>query len=189
MLSLSQTCPSPRQLMLTANQIISRNLDSRSFITMTYGVIDLAERTMVYARAGHTPLIYRSDAGTGEPSVEILAPDGLVLGLRIDGGELFERLLTEVSLPLHCGDVLMLFTDGISEAMNADSDMFGEERLATLVGEHGHLPTEELRERVLRDIDAFVAGAPQHDDMTMILMKFEEFVPGAIKTGFYDGRV
>jgi len=188
MLSLSQTCPSPRQLMLTANHIISRNLDSRSFITMTYAVVDLAERTMVYARAGHTPLIYRSDGETGEPSVRILTPDGLVLGLRIDGGELFERLLKEETIPLRRGDVLMLFTDGISEAMNGDSDMFGEERLATLVGEHGHLPTEELRERLLRDIDGFVAGAPQHDDMTMILLKFEDFVPGAIKTGFHDGR-
>ncbi len=62
MLSLSRTCPSPRQLMLTANQIISDHLDSRSFITMTYAVIDLAARTMVYARAGHTPLIYRRES-------------------------------------------------------------------------------------------------------------------------------
>jgi sigma-B regulation protein RsbU (phosphoserine phosphatase) len=188
MLSLSHTCPSPRQLLLTANQIISRNLDSRSFITMTYAVIDLAERTMVYARAGHTPLIYRSDGGAGDPKVEILTPDGMVLGLRIDGGEIFTRLLREATLHLHRGDVLMLFTDGITEAMNAESDLFGEERLAKLVGEHGHLPAEELRERILRDIDAFVAGAPQHDDMTMILLKFEDFIPGAIRTGFNDGQ-
>lgn len=189
MLSLSRTCPSPRQLMLSANEIISNNLDSRSFITMTYAVIDLATRTMAYARAGHTPLIYRSEDGTGEPSVDVLAPDGLVLGLRIDGGELFDRLLTEVHLPLRRGDVLMLFTDGISEAMDAESDMFGEERLTTLVREHGHLPADELRERILREIDAFVAGAPQHDDMTMILLKVEDFLPGAVRTGFNDVRV
>ena len=188
MLSLSQTCPSPRELMLTADRIISKNLDSRSFITMTYAVIDLAARTMAYARAGHTPLICRSEAVTGEPAVTILTPDGLVLGLRIDGGELFERLLTEATLPLHRGDVLLFFTDGISEAMNAESDLFGEARLAKLVGEHGHLPADELRERILREIDAFVAGAPQHDDMTMILLKFEDFLPGAIRAGFHDGR-
>jgi serine phosphatase RsbU (regulator of sigma subunit) len=187
MLSLSRTCPSPRQLLVTANQIISDHLDSRSFITMTYAVVDLATRTMAYARAGHTPLIYRRERG-GEPSVEVLAPDGLVLGLRIDGGELFERLLTEMTLPLERGDVLLLFTDGISEAMNADSDLFGEARLAKLVEEHGHLPTDELRERILREIEAFVAGAPQHDDMTMILIKFDDFLPGAVRTGFKDGR-
>jgi serine phosphatase RsbU (regulator of sigma subunit) len=188
MLSLSQTCPSPRQLMLTANQIISNHLDSRSFITMAYGVVDLAARTMVYARAGHTPLIHRREASDGDPSVEILTPDGLVLGLRLDRGETFERLLTEVTVPLHRGDVLLLFTDGISEAMDAESNLFGEDRLARLVGEHGHLPTDELRERILREIDAFVAGAPQHDDMTMILMKFEEFLPGAVAAGFHHGQ-
>ncbi len=187
MLSLSRTCPSPRQLLLTANQIISDNLDSRSFITMTYGVVDLASSTLTYARAGHTPLIWRRDRDGG-PTVEVLAPDGLVLGLRIDGGELFERLLTEVTLPLERGDVLLLYTDGISEAMNADSDLFGESRLAQLVEEHGHLPADELRERILREIEAFVAGAPQHDDMTMILMKFDDFLPGAVKAGFKDGR-
>jgi sigma-B regulation protein RsbU (phosphoserine phosphatase) len=184
MLSLSQTCPSPRQLMLTANQIISDHLDSRSFITMAYAVVDLAARTMVYARAGHTPLIYRSSRGDGEPSVEVLTPDGLVLGLRLDGGQTFARLLTEITIPLHRGDTLLLFTDGISEAMDAESDLFGDDRLARLVGEHGHLPTDELRERILREIDAFVAGAPQHDDMTMILITFEEFVPGAVAAGF-----
>jgi serine phosphatase RsbU (regulator of sigma subunit) len=187
MLSLSRTCPSPRQLMLTANEIISENLDSRSFITMTYAVVDLAARTMTYARAGHTPLIYRRERDA-EPCVEVFTPDGLVLGLRIDGGELFDRLLTESTLSLDRGDLLLLFTDGISEAMNADSDLFGEARLAKLVEEHGHLPADELRERVLREIEAFVAGAPQHDDMTMILMKFDDFLPGAVRAGFKDGR-
>lgn len=187
MLSLSRTCPSPRQVMTTANQIISKNLDSRSFITMTYAVIDLVERTIVWARAGHTPLIRRQERD-GEPVVDVLTPDGLVLGLRIDGGELFERLLTEVSVPLSRGDVFMFFTDGISEAMNEDSDLFGEARLAHLVEEHGNLEADELRERILREIDAFVAGAPQHDDMTMILLKVDDFVPGAVKTGFDDGR-
>jgi serine phosphatase RsbU (regulator of sigma subunit) len=186
MLSLSRTCPSPRELLIAANEIISHNLDSRSFITMTYAVIDLAERRMHYARAGHTPLIHRRESGTGEASVEVLVPDGLVLGLRIDGGELFERLLVEAELPLRRGDLLLLFTDGITEAMNADSDFFGEERLATLVAEHGHLPPEEMRERILREIDAFVAGAPQHDDMTMILLKVDDFVKGAVKEGFDD---
>ena len=57
-LSLSQSHSSPRQLLIDANRIISRHLDSRSFITMTYGVVDVAARTLTYARAGHCPLIY-----------------------------------------------------------------------------------------------------------------------------------
>jgi serine phosphatase RsbU (regulator of sigma subunit) len=186
-LSLSRTCPSPRQLLMTANRVIAEHLDSRSFITMTYGVLDLAAHKLVYARAGHTPLIHKRGDSDGR-HVDVLTPDGLVLGLRIDDGEMFERLLVEVSLPLDRGDVLVLFTDGISEAMNPELDMFGEGRLAQLVGEHGHLPVEELRERILREIEAFRAGAPQHDDMTMILLKIEDFVPGGVKAGFADGR-
>jgi len=56
------------------------------------------------------------------------------------------------------------------------------------VAEHGHLAPDELRERILREIDRFVDGAPQHDDMTMILLKFDAFVPGAVAQGFADGR-
>ncbi|MBP1634972.1 MAG: rsbU 4 [Acidobacteria bacterium] len=182
-LSLVRSTPSPRQLLIAANRIISEHLDSRAFITMTYAVVDLRARTMTYARAGHTPLIYRAANAAAGAGVRILAPDGLVLGLRIDGGELFERLLQEESIPLSVGDLLLFFTDGISEAMNGESQMFGESRLGELVAEHGDLPTGELRERLLREIDAFVAGAPQHDDMTMILMKFEDFVPGGVRKG------
>jgi serine phosphatase RsbU (regulator of sigma subunit) len=188
MLSLCRTYDAPRDLLLAANEIISHSLDSRSFITMTYAVIDLAERRMRYARAGHTPLIHRHETDAGDCLVDVLAPDGLVLGLRIDGGELFARLLVDAELPLRRGDLLLWFTDGMTEAMNADSDLFGEERLAKLVGEHGHLAPEELRERILREIDAFVAGAPQHDDMTMILLKVDDFVAGAVRTGFDDER-
>ena len=182
-LSLVRTTPSPRQLLIAANRIISEHLDSRAFITMTYAVVDLRARTMTYARAGHTPLIYRTTDDGAQPHVRILTPDGLVLGLRIDNGELFERLLQEESIPLRSGDLLLFFTDGISEAMNSEAEMFGEARLAQLVAEHGDLPATELRERMLREIDAFVAGAPQHDDMTMILMKFEDFVPGGVRRG------
>jgi len=58
--------------------------------------------------------------------------------------------------------------------MNDRDDCFGEARLGTLIEEHAHLPSDELRERLLREIDAFVGGAPQHDDMTMILLKIED---------------
>src|SRR5207249_2123708 len=85
MLSLSQIYTSPRQLMITANGIIADNLDARSFITMTYAAVDLRERTMTYARAGHTPLMYLPGPGCGTPRrIQVLAPDGLVLGLKLD---------------------------------------------------------------------------------------------------------
>jgi sigma-B regulation protein RsbU (phosphoserine phosphatase) len=174
-LSLSEIHSSPRDLLVAANRIIAKHLDARSFITMTYAVIDLRARTMTYARAGHTPLIYVPGApASNRTHARILAPDGLVLGLKIDSGEMFERLLQEESLPLRSGDLYLFFTDGISEAMNEQDDCFGESRLGQLVESHSHLPSDELRERVLREINAFVGDAPQHDDMTMILLKVDE---------------
>ncbi|HEV3059431.1 MAG TPA: SpoIIE family protein phosphatase [Vicinamibacterales bacterium] len=177
MLSLSQIHSSPRELLIVANRIIAQHLDARSFITMTYAVIDMRARTMTYARAGHTPLIYVPGCGSlpgARSHAKILAPDGLVLGLKIDRGELFEQLLQEETIFLGAGDLYLFFTDGISEAMNVQDDCFGEGRLGQLVESHAHLPPDELRERVLREISAFVGEAPQHDDMTMILLKVDE---------------
>jgi sigma-B regulation protein RsbU (phosphoserine phosphatase) len=175
-LSLGRIHRSPRELLIAANEIIAEHLDARSFITMTYAMIDLEARTMTYARAGHTPLIYLPGdeaCADRDRHVRILAPDGLVLGLKIDKGEMFEKLLEEQTIPLHTGDLYVFFTDGITEAMNESDDCFGEQRLGRLVEEHADLPSVELRERVLREIEAFVGTAPQHDDMTMILLKID----------------
>jgi sigma-B regulation protein RsbU (phosphoserine phosphatase) len=180
-LSLSEIHTSPRALLIAANRIIAHHLDARSFITMTYAVIDLRAQTMTYARAGHTPLIYVPGAcpGGAPRQVQILAPDGMVVGLKLDNGEMFARHLVEETIALQPGDLYLLFTDGISEAMNSRDDLFGETRLGQLVETHADLPSEELRERMLREIAAFVGDAPQHDDMTMILLKVDEVGVGA----------
>ena len=173
-LSLSQIYLSPRQLLTEVNRIISDNLDARSFITMTYAVIDMVAGTMTYARAGHTPLIYLGGGNGSGKDVQILTPSGLVVGLRIPGAhEKFIELLEEDTIALGTGDVIVLYTDGITEAMNQDADLFGDARLSRIVEEHGHLDSGELRERILREIEAFVGSADQHDDMTMILIKVE----------------
>jgi sigma-B regulation protein RsbU (phosphoserine phosphatase) len=172
-LSLSLIYSSPRELLIAANRIIAKHLDARSFITMTYAVFDLAARTMTYARAGHCPLIYAPASPSGPRLASVLAPDGLVLGLKLDDGQMFERILEEDTISLREGDLLLFFTDGITEAMDPGDDCFGEARLGRLVEEYGDLPADELRDRVLAEITTFVSGAPQHDDMTMILLKVE----------------
>jgi sigma-B regulation protein RsbU (phosphoserine phosphatase) len=173
-LSLSLIYSSPRALLIAANRIIAKHLDARSFITMTYAVIDLGARTMTYARAGHTPLIYVSGAGDGPRLARVLAPDGLVLGLKIDDGQMFDRVLEEETIPLQTGDLYLFFTDGITEAMDPDDDCFGEARLGRIAEQYFDLPAAELRDRVLGEISTFVGTAPQHDDMTMILLKVED---------------
>lgn len=178
LLSLSQVHESPRQLLIEANRLLSNHLDTRSFITVTYAILDLDTRTLVFARAGHTPLLYLSAAADTKRRAQVLTPDGMVLGLRVpDIDRLFSTHLEEHTLPLSPGDVVMLFTDGISEAMNDAGELFGEARLARLMEDHGHLDVGELRERIVRDIEAFAGAADQHDDLTMILIRIEE--PGA----------
>jgi sigma-B regulation protein RsbU (phosphoserine phosphatase) len=173
-LSLSQRYRSPRDLLIEADRIISRHLDSRSFITVTYLVVDLQAGTVQYARAGHCPLVYVPGPYAARRTPQLLAPDGLVLGLQLDGGQTFVRLLEEVSVPLGRGDLFVLYTDGLTEAMNSGGECFGESRLAALIGEHADLPADELRERILREIDAFAGSALQQDDMTMVLLRVDQ---------------
>jgi sigma-B regulation protein RsbU (phosphoserine phosphatase) len=173
MLSLSRTYSSPRELLIMANRLLASQLDARSFITMTYAVIDRHRRTLTYARAGHTPLLYLPGGDRSQGGIQVLTPDGLVLGLKIDDGTLFERLLEEQTITLHTGDVYLLYTDGVTEAMNDQADCFGDLRLGRFIEEHAHLPCNELRERMLREVETFVGAAPQHDDMTLILLKVD----------------
>jgi sigma-B regulation protein RsbU (phosphoserine phosphatase) len=175
MLSLSQIHASPRALLVEVNRIIAHNLDSRSFITMTYAIIDLDRGTLIYARAGHTPIVHHA-AATGQ--AQLAAPSGMVVGLQLDGLEhKFAELLEEATVPLVDGDIFLLYTDGVSEAMNADGDLYGEERLRALVEAHAGLGADGLRERLVRDIEAHVGGADAHDDMTLIVVSVDKVGP------------
>jgi sigma-B regulation protein RsbU (phosphoserine phosphatase) len=165
-LSLSRIYQSPKHLLGEANRILAANMDSRSFITMTYALVDVAEATLRFARAGHSPLIH-FEAASGK--TRLLAPPGLGLGL--DRGDRFEQILQEQMVPLRKDDVFLLFTDGLSEAMNAEAELFGEGRLARILRDSEGLSTDEIRERILSEVRAFAGGATQADDMTLVILK------------------
>ena len=173
-LSLSRIYDSPARLLVEANRILTANMDSRSFVTMTYAVVDTAARKMRYARAGHSPLIHL-EARTGR--TRILAPPGLGLGL--DRGERFEKILEEDEVPLEPGDFFLFFTDGLSEAMNPGAELFGEGRLRRILEGGGGLSSEELKERILGEVRAFVGEADPHDDMTLVVLKVVPEEPAA----------
>ena len=181
--SLSRLHHEPKEFLIAVNKVVSANLDGKSFITMTYGVVDVERREMTFARAGHCPLIHvPANQPAGMRKARLLVPDGLVVGLQIDDGTMFESLLKEQTITLAPGDLVVWFTDGISETMNEAFDCFGEERLAQVVEQYAHLPFEQLRSYILAELRAFAGGADQHDDMTMILMKIEA-PPPPIPTG------
>ena len=173
MLSLSRIHNSPRALLIEANEIIKNHLDSRSFITMIYAIIDRAAGTLTCARAGHTPFMRIAARDGGERRVDVLAPDGMVLGLNLDRGERFERCLEELTLPIAAGDLFFFFTDGVSEAMDAEGSCFGEDRLSAALAAHADLTPEAIRDRLIDDVATFVQAQPQHDDITMLILKIE----------------
>jgi serine phosphatase RsbU (regulator of sigma subunit) len=170
MLALSHAQRSPRQLLIDVNRRLAGHLDNRSFITMTYAVLDLDARTLTCARAGHTPLVVASNGAS-----EVITPAGMVLGLRFPGAaDRFERMLEEHTRPLHPGDAIVLYTDGVTEAMDGAGDLFGDAALARVLASHHHLDAAGIRERVLREVKGFVGAAEPHDDMTMVVLKVAE---------------
>jgi sigma-B regulation protein RsbU (phosphoserine phosphatase) len=175
MLSLSRIHHSPRALLIEADRIIAHHLDNRSFITMIYAVIDLQGRTLTCARAGHTPFIR---IAAGERHAHVLAPGGMVLGLNLDNGERFARVLTEVTIQLQPGDLFFFFTDGISEAMDGEGACYGESRLTAFLEAHAGESPEAIRDCLLDEVEAFAGAQPQHDDITMIILKVEQPVTG-----------
>lgn len=176
MLALSRSERSPRAVLTRVNRLLADHLDNRSFITMTYAVVDLDAGVMTLARAGHTPTIHVSN---GESC--IIAPGGMVLGLRLPGADLlFEQVLEEQHIPIAPGDVVVLYTDGVTEAMDRDGDLFGDDRLARVIASQSALGAAGIRERVLRDVQAFVGDAEPHDDMTMVILKVTDDAAGRL---------
>ena len=169
-LSLSRIHDSPARLLGEANRILAANMDPRAFVTMTYAVVDTAGRTMRYARAGHSPIL-QLEAASGR--TRMLSPAGLGLGM--DAGDRFEEILEEAVLPLRTGDVFLFFTDGLTEAMNERSELFGESRLRELMesvgGTGDGTPVAELKERILAEIRRFVGDAAPQDDLTLVILK------------------
>ena len=166
-LSLSRIHESPRQMLIEVNRLVASNIESGRFITIMYAVIDTGSNTLTCARAGHTPLIHVPRGGGG---ARVVAPDGLVAGL--PGFEQrFEAIIEEETREIGAGDLIALYTDGITEAMNASEDQFGEQRLARVLEAHRGADVAAVRQEILGDVSRFVGAVRQHDDMTVVLLK------------------
>jgi len=149
-------------MMANLNELVYQSSASNRYATFFYGRYDATTRRLNYVNAGHNPpLVFRA----GGREVIRLEACGPVIGL-IQG-----RQWTEACVSLQPGDLLVAFTDGISEAMNRDDEEWGEERLAETVRSLDSLPVGEMIGRIRESADRFVAGAPQHDDMTLVVLR------------------
>ncbi len=150
--------------MANVNRLLYGASDSNRYATFFYAELDCASRTLHYVNGGHNPpAVLRKEDGAWR--VFRLADGGPVIGL------LAGAVYKEQILHLLPGDIVLAFTDGISEAMNASEDDWGEDRMIAEAQAHADLNAEELLQRLFRAADAFAAGAPQHDDMTLVVLR------------------
>ena len=150
--------------MANVNRLLYDASDSNRYATLFYAELDSASRTLHYVNGGHNPpAVLRKEGGAWQ--VFRLADGGPVIGL------LAAAVYKEQILHLLPGDIVLAFTDGISEAMNASEDDWGEDRMIAEAQAHADLNAEELLQRLFRAADAFAAGTPQHDDMTLVVLR------------------
>ena len=138
-------------------------MDRKIFITMIYGIFDLAQKKLVFARAGHNALIVKK---TSNSEAKCLTPAGIGLGL--EEGKIFDNNISEHVLNYDASDSFLFYTDGITEAMNRNKAEFGEKKLLEIFSGANHKPSVKVRVQIINEINNFVQNAPQHDDITLV---------------------
>jgi hypothetical protein len=157
---------SPRNVLIKVNSLMYRSIERNSFVSMFYAILDTKRGIMRFARAGQCPMIlmHRVDGET-----RMISPKGMALGLEM--GRVFESVLEEEEIPLESGQVMVFYTDGFTEAMNGRAEEYGEERLLASVMRHSSEEAGRIIEAVCADVSIFTGDTPQHDDMTMVVVK------------------
>ncbi len=149
-------------LMSNLNRLIYEATPSNRFATFFYAQYEAPARRLTYVNAGHNaPLLFRA----GGSRVERLETGGMVIGSMPDAA------YEQATLTLEPADLLIIFTDGVSEAQNAAEEEFGEERVAEVVKAAPDLPVRDLIRRILDAVEVFAAGAPQYDDLTLVVLR------------------
>jgi len=145
-----------------ANRMIYEDSKTSMFVTLFYAILDSRAMTLDYVNAGHNPpLLLQGEAS----AVVLLKAKGIALGV-VDDVD-----LQSVKVNLKPGDVLVLYTDGVTEAINDRDEEFGEERLLGVITENRSRPAQEIMDRILAAITAFAGDRPQYDDITIMILR------------------
>lgn len=159
---------SASDVLARVNQHVTADMKKGMFVTMFYVVLDSRRRVINFASAGHNPMIlYRGRT----KEVYFLKPKGFPLGISLPEGDMFERSLALQKISPEKNDMLVIYTDGITEAMNKQKKQFGEERLIQAIRENAQLSPEEFVSELNRRIAVFTDGAEQNDDITVVAIK------------------
>jgi sigma-B regulation protein RsbU (phosphoserine phosphatase) len=145
-----------------ANRLITADSKSGMFVTLFYARLDENEKTLTYVNAGHNPpVLFKGQSG----ELIMLRAKGIALGA-IEDIELEER-----TIKLESGDMVIFYTDGVTEAINEKEDQFGEERLFKLIREIHTVSARDMIERIKSEVLAFCGDKPQFDDITLMALK------------------
>lgn len=162
--------PSPHGLLSLTNYMLMNDIPDGMFITVFYVMVNIRSGELSFSCAGHNPALHYMASGK---KVRLLKPRGPALGIPLIDEKGFARRLKEESVRFEHGDVLFLYTDGISEAMNSRDEQFGEERIVSIIEETGDLNVFGVKEKLLVSLKHFTGGTPQSDDITFVLLKRE----------------
>jgi phosphoserine phosphatase RsbU/P len=148
---------------------LSPDIKEDMFISMAYLVVDHTLGSITLARAGHdAPLLYRR----AQQAVELIKPPGMVVG--IDSGSVFDRITNDFAIPLEQDDCLVLYTDGVTEALDAEGYEFGPGRMIESVRASAAQGASAIITRLIDDVRNFVGSHPQNDDITVITIRKHE---------------
>lgn len=156
--------PSPREALERANDVIIADAQSDMFVTAFYGVLDTTDGNILYVSAGHNPpLLYHA----ASCKIESLSEHGIALGILPNVEQ------PQAQAQLQPGDVIVLYTDGVTDALNLEEEEFGVARLIQVLQEHASQSAQKVTAAVLHAVHTFTQGAPQFDDLTLVVVKRE----------------
>ncbi|PZR73859.1 MAG: hypothetical protein DLM73_09570 [Chthoniobacterales bacterium] len=158
--------PSPSDVLRKVNRQLYPDIKEDMFISMAYVILDHARSTVTLSRAGHdAPILFDHATQTATP----VKPPGMVLG--IDSGSVFDRITGDFALSLKRDDCLLLYTDGVTEALDANGDEFGPERMIECVRASAPQGASAMITRIIDELRNFVGAQPQNDDITLIAIR------------------
>jgi phosphoserine phosphatase RsbU/P len=158
--------PSPADVLRKVNRQLYPDIKEDMFISMAYLILDHERNGITLARGGHdAPLLYKQQS----QSVTPVKSPGMVLG--IDSGNVFDRITSDFAVPLERDDCLILYTDGVTEALNTEGDEFGLERTTESVRASASDGAQAIVRRVIDDVRNFAGSQPQNDDITLIAIR------------------
>ena len=158
--------PSPADVLRNVNRQLYPDIKEDMFISMAYLILDHHRDSITLARAGHdAPLLYKQQSQTVTP---VKSP-GMVVG--IDSGNVFDRLTVDFAISLERDDCLVLYTDGVTETLNAEGDEFGLDRVIQTVRARANDGAQAIVKKIIQDVRDFTGSLPQNDDITLIAIR------------------